>query len=167
MKRGRVVLAFAMGLSVGAGASACEGSSRDVTSVELELSADGDLCPAEAFARINSVAVEVYGVEDEQPCVLARRCTGVQGVTSASDVENALRALSQPLVQVRLEGSESIGIVGHTSVGCGGERGVCGAASLMAQDEDSDALALGLDCQWEDRAPCEELELPLCGGVEP
>ena len=121
------------------------------TVVALELGSD-DSCDPDRLAALASVSVEVYGDADGQPCTLARRCLAVDDPTDLADITAALHAAMQPLVDLELEGTRQIAILGHSRLGCGeGDRGLCGFADLADAD---DTLVVPIHCDDPSASIC-------------
>lgn len=135
---------------------ALAGCSPEPTVIALELSGDASCTPARLGA-LASVSVEVYGDADGQPCTLARRCLAVDDPTDLADITAALHAAMQPLVDLELEGTRQIAILGHSRLGCGeGDRGLCGFADLADAD---DTLVVPIHCD-DPSAPICPLTVP-------
>lgn len=130
--------------------------SSEPTVIALELTSD-DTCDPTRLATLVSVSVEVYGDADGQPCTLARRCVTVDDPASLDDITAALRDAMQPIVDLELEGTRQIAILGHSRLGCGeGDRNLCGFADLADAD---DTLVLPIHCD-DPNAPICPITVP-------
>jgi hypothetical protein len=130
------------------------------TVVALALSAD-DSCREDHYLALASVSVEVYGDADGELCTLARRCVTVDAPADVADLEAALRAATQPLVDLGLAGTRQIAVYGHQRLGCGaGARDLCGFADLA--DEDDGALTIPIRCDAVDLERCPGEVPPFC-----
>jgi len=145
---------FSLGLVL-----ALAGCSPEPTVIALELSGDASCTPARLGA-LASVSVEVYGDADGAPCTLARRCVTVDAPSELAEIEAALRAAMQPIVDIELAGTRQIAVLGHTRLGCGeGDRGLCGFADLADAD---DELLVPIRCDDADAALCPLTVPPFC-----
>ncbi len=145
---------FSLGLVL-----ALAGCSPEPTVIALELSGDTSCTPARLGA-LASVSVEVYGDADGVPCTLARRCVTVDAPSELAEIEAALRAAMQPIVDIELAGTRQIAVLGHTRLGCGeGDRGLCGFADLADAD---DELLVPIRCDDADAALCPLTVPPFC-----
>jgi hypothetical protein len=124
---------------------ACQAEERVVA---LEFTADA-ACTAERLGALASVSVEVHGDAAGELCTLARRCVTVDGLAALPDLVAALRDATQPLVDISLEGTRRVAVLGHDRLGCGeGDRALCGFADLA--DADGDVLTVPLSCEPDD-----------------
>lgn len=126
------------------------GCAAEVEALTLELRQG--TCDAGQIAEIRMLSVEVYGFDDAGDfCTLQKRCVSeveVDPGTSApiDDLEAALSAQSQPLVDTRRDGAAYIALVGRRFDDCFvvDAHPMCGLADLAnAQDG---VLAIELEC---------------------
>ncbi len=141
-------------------AGAC--ATDDPAAVELRLGlADGG-CTAEHVASISLLAIEVYGQDAGRVCKLASRCIFnvdlPQAPASLSDLERAMKAANQPLIDTLYEGSSEVAVLGRmagTSCFSARDAALCAYGELA--DAEDGTLTLTARCDG-----CASEEIPLC-----
>lgn len=139
------------------------GCDPDTAVLEIDLREDG--CTADDWSTVRVLSVEVYGTDDAgDRCALARRCVFDVDLPSAAqdvaDIDAALRAANQPLVDLDRDGASIVQITAHTD-GCWSDLGLdgrptaCGANELAEADDGR--LGVVMRC-----GSCSAEEVPLC-----
>ena len=154
MKRAAVVLATL--LASAALVPGCDSTS----TADIQLGG-GNSCTAVSLAEVQAVAVELWGGTPDAPCLLGRRCIPVSPrPSSIADIEAALKAADQPLVEADRGGVERIAILGFKDSSCGGDlANVCGAADLQTSATISipvacDRVIIGDACSLTEPLTC-------------
>jgi hypothetical protein len=134
---------------------------------DLELVLDADECTDTELAEVAVVSIEVLGGGGEAMCTLGKRCVldidlddpTPENPVSLEDIETAIAAVPQPLIDVEYDGARWVQIIGRRQEdGCFAEANhpACGLADVA--DASDGKLALSLRC-----GACDSfLEYPLC-----
>lgn len=137
------------------------GCTADAVDVELVLR-EGDCTPPD-LAQIRVLSVEVYGYGDgdETLCTLDKRCVfdlnlPETPIASVDDLEDALRAQQQPLIDTARAGAEWVGIVGRSEPSCWKQETypLCGLADLQNVSDGRLEVRLSCDCTDETHPNC-------------
>ncbi|WP_428269675.1 hypothetical protein [Haliangium sp.] len=139
-----------LGLSLAAGG--CQPVEHEF---DLSFTNPGNDCTAATLQEVRYVTVELYGLADQSPCALARRCVPVQMQTIDEMVETLAEA-NQPLVDVSDDDAHIVAVIGH-SRGCLDEtdKVLCGDTDVA--NADGRALEVPLSC-----GACSTAEIPFC-----
>ena len=129
--------------------------------LRLEL-VDGG-CSAEQLVEVSVVSVEVWGDDGAgDMCTLGKRCVfdvDLRNPTSVEDIEAAISEVNQPLIDVEIEGSRFVALVGRRQTdGCfmGVNPPACANADIA--DASNGVLPMTLRC-----GDCQSFEdYPLC-----
>lgn len=142
----RLALALVLALWTGA----CDGAIN-----EIELTFSASECAPEELAEVRYVTVELFGIADQQPCALARRCVPVTP-QDLDGLVSALAAAPQPLIDVEDPDAHIVAVIGHRS-GClaDDDHVLCGETDVANRRDG--VLAVPLEC-----GACAGGEVPFC-----